>query len=294
MWKNPIYERERRKAARSSRFSVIFFLFNFVLCCIALLSMAFTFHRVAETGELPYVVFLRLFSWIAWIEFAMVLIGMPARTAACIVEEKEKKTFDILMTTCMRPSAIVAGNLSVSFSFVFLVLFSGFPVFATVLLYGGIRFSEICLLVSICILTALFVGSMGVFFSAVSPNTMTSMAMTYGAISFCLLAPYALHFLAGGLSYASAWTCRLFLFSPIAVFHAALAEITGEEALKSLFFQGEMLKNREILAAGMAVQLLLAMLFLRLSNKYLSPVTKTKSEFGDRIRMKKLTKSRRR
>lgn len=271
MLTNPIYERERKKSARSSRFSIAFFLFNLLLTLVALFSMAITLHRVAETGELQYAVFLKIFCWIAWIEFAMVIVLMPARTAACISGEREKKTFDLLMSTCMRPMDIIIGDMLTAMSSVSLLLCSGGPVFAAVLLYGGVRLSELLLLAAVCILTAFFVGSIGLLFSACSANTTASMAMTYAAVVLLLFGPYALSLLAGGLSFASAQAGCLLPLSPLAVFHSALSLVTRETVLSEVFERTSPLGDREIFAVGVCLQLLLSVFFFVLSGRMISP-----------------------
>lgn len=282
MMRNPIYERERKKAARSRRFSLIFLLFNSLLAAVALFSMAVTLHRAGENGELRYAVFLRIFRWLAWIEFAMVIAMVPARTAACITGEKEKKTFDLLVSTRMRPAEIIAGDMLTAVSSVLLLLLSGGPVFAAVLLYGGVRLSELLLLSALCALTALFVGSVGMLFSVLSESTAASMGMTYGAVALLLFGPYGVSFLAGGLSFASAEVSYLFPLSPLAVFHAALSAVTGEKAFPEEALLQAALGETKLLVTGVALQLLLSALLLFAAGRRLSPSAAGKRIFRPR------------
>ena len=151
---NPIYERERKSGSRSVRFPAVLTTFNIFLASSALAAMWVTIHRVAETGELRYSVFLSMFSRLAWLEFAASAVMMPAITSGSITGEREKKTLELVLTTRMTPAEIILGKLLSALSGVAVLLLTGTPVFAAVLLFGGVRPRDLALLYLLILLSA--------------------------------------------------------------------------------------------------------------------------------------------
>ena len=161
MMMNPIYERERKSGSRSVRFPAVLTTFNIFLASSALAAMWVTIHRVAETGELRYSVFLSMFSRLAWLEFAASAVMMPAITSGSITGEREKKTLELVLTTRMTPAEIILGKLLSALSGVAVLLLTGTPVFAAVLLFGGVRPRDLALLYLLILLTACFLCAAG-------------------------------------------------------------------------------------------------------------------------------------
>ncbi len=186
---NPIYDRERKSGSRSVRFPAVLTTFNIFLASAALAAMWVTIHRVSETGELRYSVFLSMFSRLAWLEFAASAVMMPAITSGCITGEREKKTLELVLTTRMTPAEIILGKLLSALSGVVVLLLTGTPVFAAVLLFGGVRPRDLALLYLLILLTACFTGSIGMFFSAVSRRTPVAAASSYALVAVLAILP---------------------------------------------------------------------------------------------------------
>lgn len=226
---NPIYERERKKEARSIRFSALFLVLNAGLAVSALLFMALALHQVGETGEMQYAAFLEIFRMLAWMEFAIASLLAPAGTVGCISGERERKTLDLLRSSRMSASEIAAGNLLSTLSSVLVLLIGGAPIMASVFLFGGIRALQLLLLLGICLLTGLLTGSIGLLFSSLSETTGEAAAKTYTAITVLLFGPYGLHLLMRQLIFLSEGSSWLLLFSPLTTFSAVLRQATGLE-----------------------------------------------------------------
>ena len=71
--------------------------------------------------------------------FQVILVSFiaPAFTSGQISLEREKQTLDLLVTTPLRPSAIVVGKLLTALAFVVLMIVAALPISAIVLMYGG-------------------------------------------------------------------------------------------------------------------------------------------------------------
>ena len=143
---NPVYKRETTVSSRSFRLALIIMVFNGILALVALLNMYSVVARVKITAEIQYSSFLNLYVFVSVVEFVMLMFIMPALTAGSISGERERQTLDLMLTTTMKPSDIILGKLSASFSTMFILIVSSFPLLAVSFVYGGITFYDVCLL----------------------------------------------------------------------------------------------------------------------------------------------------
>ena len=113
--------------------------------------------------------------------FQLILIRFiaPAFTAGQISLEREKQTLDLLISTPMRPSAIVIGKLAAALAFVVLMIVAAVPITAIVLMYGGASVDDIVRQQVVLLATALMLGAIGLFFSALLKRTQAATVLTY-------------------------------------------------------------------------------------------------------------------
>ena len=113
--------------------------------------------------------------------FQLILVSFiaPAFTAGQISLEREKQTLDLLISTPMRPSAIVIGKLAAALAFVVLMIVAAIPITAIVLMYGGASVEDIVRQQAVLLATALALGAIGLFYSALLKRTQAATVMTY-------------------------------------------------------------------------------------------------------------------
>ena len=75
---NPVYRREMTVSSRSIRLPVMVMVFNSILALVALLNMYSVASQSRVTAEIQYSSFLRLYVFVALIEFLMLIFIMPA------------------------------------------------------------------------------------------------------------------------------------------------------------------------------------------------------------------------
>ena len=279
MMMNPIYEREQRRTARNSRYSLLLLILNTVLVTAALLSMAVALREAGNTGELQYAVFLKFFRALAWMEFAVLAVLMPARTAGSISGERERGTLDLLRSTQMKSMDLVLGNLFSELSSMMVLLVSAAPVFAAVLLYGGVQLTGLLFLFLSCVALTLLVGSAGMFFSSRAALSRTAAAETYALLVLILFAPYGLDFLLRGLGGAALSKWVLFL-SPLTVYSAVLSVISGGALFPAALYTDIAVSAQLIAGCGIAMELLLSLLLLVLAEKALSCEGERQEQFS--------------
>ena len=83
-------------------------------------------------------------------------------TASAITQERDSRTYNILLATPLTNAQILLGSLVSRLFFVISLLLSGVPVFAITLFYGGVTGTNIALSFAIALSTALFTGSLAI------------------------------------------------------------------------------------------------------------------------------------
>ena len=116
--------------------------------------------------------------------FQMLLVGLiaPAFTSGTISLEREKQTLDLLVTTPMRPGGIVVGKLLAALAFVGLMIVAALPISALVLMYGGASIDDLLRQQIVLLVTAIGLGSVGLFWSALVKRTQAATVLTYATV----------------------------------------------------------------------------------------------------------------
>ncbi|MCD8082956.1 MAG: ABC transporter permease [Clostridiales bacterium] len=243
---NPIYKREVTVSARSFRLPLVLTIFSGILAVVALLNMYSTLTQVQLTAEIQYTSFLDLYLFIAVLEFAMLILIMPAITAGSISGERERQTMELLMTTKVRPYEIVLGKLMSSVSTMALLVISGFPILGIVFVYGGITLKDIGLLILCYMVAALFTGSLGIACSVMCGKTTMATVATYALLGIVMLGTFGVNQIAWNVSgmqadaylasvgQASAQATSgaflyLLLVNPASTFLLMISGLTGRE-----------------------------------------------------------------
>jgi ABC-2 type transport system permease protein len=120
-----------------------------------------------------------IFTLLSIFQLILVCFIAPAFTAGQISLEREKQTLDLLISTPMRPGAIVIGKLLAALAFVVLMIVAAVPITAIVLMYGGASVDDIVRQQLVLLATALALGAIGLFYSALLKRTQAATVLTY-------------------------------------------------------------------------------------------------------------------
>ncbi len=241
---NPVYRQESRVSARSFKLPLIVLIFNCVLAGVALLDMYSMITQVRLTAELQYSSFLGLYVFAATAEFVLLLFFIPGLTAGSISGERERQTLDLMMTTRLTAADIVFGKLASALSTIFLLIVSSFPILGLVFIYGGVTAADVGLLLLCYVVTALLVGSIGVFCSAVSRRTTMATVSAYGLVTVLVIGTIAVNYIADGFAEmmaaagnpAADRAIYLLLCNPAAMFQSVIVRQMGEGFGLSVLF----------------------------------------------------------
>ncbi|HWQ29762.1 MAG TPA: ABC transporter permease subunit, partial [Negativicutes bacterium] len=180
---NPVLMKELKVRMRGWRAAGIIALYLTVLSLVAVFIIYSTFVDHYGSTIDPQIS-TGAYTGLAVIQFVLIMFIVPALTAGAISGEREKQTLDLVLCTRLKPISIVTGKLFASTSQTLLLIISSLPLFSMVFLYGGISMREVLQLFAFYIITAITIGSIGIFFSTCLKRTTAATVLTYGMVAF--------------------------------------------------------------------------------------------------------------
>lgn len=123
-----------------------------------------------------------IFGILAIGELVLVILFAPAFTAATLTSEREHNTLESLFATTMKPWEIATGKMVGSLGFLVLLILTGLPALALPFLLGGIEGRELLAVLGVLLLTAIYLGMIGLLVSAVSARSYRAIIVTYGVL----------------------------------------------------------------------------------------------------------------
>lgn len=284
---NPVYKKELKISVRTIKMSLVLLVYNAILMLFGLLAFYIIFGG-SNYGRGNYSDILSLYTVISAVEVGLVLFIVPSFTAGAIAGEREKQTLEILLTTRLKPIQIVTGKLASSISTLLLVVVSSLPIMAIVFSIGGINYVDLMQLVFMVFITAIFIGSIGIFFSSIFKKTIVATVFTYGTVLFLTIGTLATLLLALGVMSVNGgdadvgYSVFVLLLNPIVTLMSMMMQQYGGEGYFSSFI-GHFSENMiGIESAGtwfvlsVCVQIVLACIFILLAVKTLNPLKTSK------------------
>ncbi len=162
MLAGPIFSREVLTSPRQPQHFTL--RSGYVLALFVLMYTAsqatFGWQQVSSIGEIARFGSL-LFQLFSMVQLALVLFFAPLFAASRVAQEKDRQTLVLLLMTDLRDRELVFGKLLASLLPVAVLLAVSAPVFAFVLLLGGVSLSQIGWSLALCAVTGLAAGSWG-------------------------------------------------------------------------------------------------------------------------------------
>ncbi len=121
----------------------------------------------------------RLFDLFFLGQFFLVALVAPSFAAGSITGEKERKTYEMLLASPLKPSTILIGKLLSSLSYLVLLILSSLPLMILCFLLGGILLSEIARAYLVLILAAGTFGLLSVACSSYFRRTSSALVVSY-------------------------------------------------------------------------------------------------------------------
>jgi ABC-2 type transport system permease protein len=191
--------RERMRGARAFAVITVYLTLMSVFTVLLYISQSPLTQGVytGVTGALGRV----LFAGVVGIELMLIIFIAPAFTAGAVTGERERKTYDLLQITLLPRPSFIIGKLESALGYIFLLLLAAIPLQSIAFLFGGVSETELILSFIILIVTAIALGTVGLYFSTAAERTLAASVRAYTFVFGLLFAvPAILALLLGILS----------------------------------------------------------------------------------------------
>lgn len=112
-------------------------------------------------------------------QLIMAVLLSLSLNASTIATEKDQETFDLLNLTLFKSSEIVIGKFLSSTGFLFLLVVTALPIYVLAWTFGGIREQSFWELAAVVVGMTLFISSIGLLLSLVSPDVRTALSRSF-------------------------------------------------------------------------------------------------------------------
>ena len=274
---NPVLRNESKLTARTSRFSLMILIYITVLSVGTLIFYSSYSSEVYVSGIDPQGA-VTLYIIMAVIQAILLMFIVPSLTATSICSEREKQTLDILLSTRLSPLQIILGKLSASSLKVIMLIVCTIPLYAICGLIGGVKLSNILVLVGSFIINTIFVGAIGVFISTYSKTSKAATALTYALVLFIFVGTIVIAYIILMITlYKSGYSGKtpdmpiIAYLSPALGFFVMLSNQVGFGG-DSLYIIGNMGISKYADYISVGIQLALSLIFIFLAARRLNPL----------------------
>jgi len=176
LFENPVLERELLTNLRMTRAFALLFLYLGLLALVVLLAWPQEQHLdLTSNPEASR----RLVNLVFLGQYLLAALMAPSFAAGTITGEKERKSYEMLLASPMRPSAIVLGKLLASLAHLLLLVVGSLPIVMLCLPLGGVSIYEALTAYLGLILSVITFGMISVATSSYFRRTSASLVVAY-------------------------------------------------------------------------------------------------------------------
>ena len=177
---NPVALKELRERMRGARAFVVITVYlglmsGFTILLYLIQRGIIQNDGSAVTGELGRT----LFRGVVGIELLLIVFIAPAFTAGAVSTERERKTYDLLQITLLPKPSFIIGKLESALGYILLLLLAAIPLQSIAFLFGGVSESELLLAFIILTVSAITLGTVGLYFSTTVDRTLSASVRAY-------------------------------------------------------------------------------------------------------------------
>ena len=183
-----VLHKEMRTRMRGRRAAVIITVYLLLISSVAGL-MLYGQQQALQSGlssSRSPTIGHELFVTLSLFQLFLVIFIVPGLTGAAIAGERDRQTLDLMLSTQVPSLWIVLGKLLSSLSYVFLLMVAALPLFSLVFLFGGVSPGQVVLAFAVSLISALTLGTIGVFISVVIRRGQIATVLCY-AVAFLLI-----------------------------------------------------------------------------------------------------------
>ncbi len=179
LFKNPVLQRELITNLRTPRAFLLMLVYQAVLAAVVLLAYPRT-DRIDLSRDAGDAQTLVDFFFLG--QFVIASLMAPSFAAGAITGEKERKTYEMLLASPIRPGAIVLGKLIAALTHLVVLMIGSLPIVMLCLPLGGVAIQEL-LAAYLGLLSAVFLfGCVSIACSSWFKRTSSSLVVSYALI----------------------------------------------------------------------------------------------------------------
>lgn len=291
MYLNPIVKKDVKVQSRSMKICWGLFAYELILALVFFLAMSIIQGQSTYSTDNIYSRIVWLYPALAVTQLIILGVVVPIRTASSISGEKERQTFDIMMTTSMSPFSVVMGKVMTAIVQGLFFVVASMPVMALPFIIGGMSWAYLFLFLGIAALVAFFSASIGILCSSLCKKSISAVILSYVFyIVFFLgtaVPPLVYSVILNSMRYSSNGVSSIYttyasyepnfylplLFNPAVYLVEFFARVmTGESVVNSLMDMGGATKIKgpiNLVATGNRWMILSTVLFLGVSLLFL-------------------------
>ncbi|MDE5892040.1 MAG: ABC transporter permease [Acetatifactor sp.] len=179
MWLNPIVKKDVKVQARSMRMCWGVFAYELILALVFFLAMLVIQGNSRYSTDNIYSYMVWLYPVLGVTQLIVLGLVVPVRTASSISGEKERQTFDIMMTTSMTPFSIVMGKVMTAVVQSMFFVVASMPIMALSFIIGGVSWSYLFWFLGVALLVSFFTASIGILCSSLCKKSISAVILSY-------------------------------------------------------------------------------------------------------------------
>ncbi|TWU20225.1 ABC-2 family transporter protein [Novipirellula galeiformis] len=176
VFENPVLQRELLGNLRTHRAFLLLGLYQLLLAAVVLMAWP-SEQRLDLTRNPPSAT--KLVNLFFLGQYVIASLMAPSFAAGTITGEKERRTYEMLLASPLRPGAIVFGKMVASLTHLGMLIFASLPIIVLCLPLGGVSVYEVLAAYLGLIVSVILFGAIGVFCSSYFSRTSSSLVVSY-------------------------------------------------------------------------------------------------------------------
>lgn len=175
---NPLMVKELRERMRGMRAFVVITVYLALMGGFITLMYLISTQNV-NTLTVTGVLGRNLFRGVVMMQMLLIVFIAPSFTANTVTSEYEQRTYDLLQITLLPYQSFIIGKLESALSYIFLLLIAAIPIQSIAFLFGGVSQLELVITFAILTMSAILLGTVGLYFSILLQQTIVASIRTY-------------------------------------------------------------------------------------------------------------------
>jgi ABC-type transport system involved in multi-copper enzyme maturation permease subunit len=186
-WLTPIAFKELGARMHSRSATMMLTLFIGMVSGLAVLLYTFAFAASSRRIGTASGGGATLFYFLVAMQLIACAFVAPMAAAGAISAERQRGTLQLLRTTLLTPSQIVAAKFLAAIGFTLLLILATLPLFGLPLLIGGIEATEVVMALVVILSSAILFTTIGLYVSSRSATTLNSRIVTFAVVATLMI-----------------------------------------------------------------------------------------------------------